>query len=134
MMNAAPVFYQSFVLIRLFLFKQKTAYEMRISDWSSDVCSSDLAIRGAAARRLRPILMTSIATVMGAVPLVMMGGAGAESRASIGVVIVSGVSLATLITLFLIPILYSRLAGRTVSPQTVGRELDAALEAQKPAE
>src|SRR3546814_1558175 len=74
--------------------------------------------------------IASIATVMGAVPLVMMGGAGAESRASIGVVIVSGVSLATLITLFLIPILYSRLAGRTVSPQTVGRELDAALEAQ----
>src|SRR3546814_4202150 len=70
------------------------------------------AIRGAAARRLRPILMTSIATVMGAVPLVMMGGAGAESRASIGVVIVSGVSLATLITLILIPLLYSRLADR----------------------
>src|SRR3546814_14337313 len=78
--------------------------------------------------------MTSIATVMGAVPLVMMGGAGAESRASIGVEIVSGVSLATLITLFLLPILYSRLAGRTVSPQTVGRELDDALEAPTPAE
>lgn len=92
------------------------------------------AIRRAAARRLRPILMTSIATVMGAVPLVAMGGAGAESRASIGVVIVAGVSLATLITLFLIPIFYSRVAGRTVSPQTVSRELDAALGAPKPAE
>lgn len=86
------------------------------------------AIRQAATRRLRPILMTSIATVFGAVPLVIRGGAGAASRHSIGVVIVFGVSLATLITLFLIPIFYSRVAGRTVSPQTVGRRLDSALE------
>ena len=85
------------------------------------------AIRQAAARRLRPILMTSIATVIGAVPLVIRGGAGAAARHSIGVVVVFGVSLATLITLFLIPILYSRLAGRTVSPQTVSRRLDSAL-------
>jgi multidrug efflux pump len=85
------------------------------------------AIRQAAARRLRPILMTSIATVIGALPLVIRGGAGAASRHSIGVVIVFGVSLATLITLFLIPIFYSRVAGRTVSPQTVGRRLDSAL-------
>ena len=85
------------------------------------------AIRQAAARRLRPILMTSIATVIGAVPLVIRGGAGAAARHSIGVVIVFGVSLATLITLFLIPILYSRVAGRTVSPQTVSRRLDSAL-------
>lgn len=85
------------------------------------------AIRQAAARRLRPILMTSIATVVGALPLVIRGGAGAAARQSIGVVVVSGVSLATLITLFLIPILYSRVAGRTVSPQTVGRRLDSAL-------
>lgn len=92
------------------------------------------AIRGAAARRLRPILMTSIATVMGAVPLVVMGGAGAGSRASIGVVIVAGVSLATLITLFLIPILYSRVAGRTVSPQTVSRQVDRALTESRAAE
>lgn len=92
------------------------------------------AIRRAAARRLRPILMTSIATVMGAVPLVATGGAGAGSRASIGVVIVAGVSLATLITLFLIPILYSRVAGRTVSPQTVSRQVDRALAESRPAE
>ncbi len=85
------------------------------------------AIRQAAARRLRPILMTSIATVIGAMPLVIRGGAGAAARQSIGVVVVFGVSLATLITLFLIPILYSRVAGRTVSPQTVGRRLDTAL-------
>jgi multidrug efflux pump len=85
------------------------------------------AIRQAATRRLRPILMTSIATVMGAVPLGIASGAGAGARGSIGVVVVFGVSFATLLTLFLIPILYSRVAGRTVSPQTVGRKLDSAL-------
>ncbi|MCW3837027.1 efflux RND transporter permease subunit [Sphingomonas canadensis] len=86
------------------------------------------AIRQAAQRRLRAILMTSIATVAGAVPLAMAGGAGAAARSAIGVVVIFGVALATLITLFLIPILYSRLAGRTSSPQAVGRALDAALE------
>ena len=85
------------------------------------------AIRAASARRLRPILMTSIATVMGAVPLVIAHGAGAASRASIGVVVVFGVSFATLITLFLIPLIYSRVAGRTVSPQTISRKLDSSL-------
>ena len=85
------------------------------------------AIREAATRRLRPILMTSIATVIGAVPLVLRGGAGAAARHSIGVVVVFGVSMATLITLFLIPIFYSRVAKRTLSPQTVGRKLDSAL-------
>lgn len=85
------------------------------------------AIRQAATRRLRPIMMTSIATVMGAVPLVIASGAGAAARNSIGVVVVFGVSFATVITLFLIPLLYSRVAGRTVSPQTVSRRLDSAL-------
>ncbi|HAF41936.1 MAG TPA: AcrB/AcrD/AcrF family protein [Sphingobium sp.] len=93
------------------------------------------AIREAATRRLRPILMTSIATVIGAVPLVIRGGAGAAARHSIGVVVVFGVSLATLITLFLIPIFYSRVAKRTVSPQTVSRKLESALkDSPEPAE
>jgi multidrug efflux pump len=94
------------------------------------------AIRQAAVRRLRPIMMTSVATVVGAVPLVIASGAGAAARASIGVVIVAGVTFATVITLFLIPIIYSRVAGRTVSPQTVGRRLDSALDggAANPAE
>jgi multidrug efflux pump len=92
------------------------------------------AIRQAASRRLRAILMTSIATVAGAVPLVVSGGAGGAARGSIGVVIIFGVALATMITLFLIPILYSRLAARTSSPEAVGRRLDAALGAPQPAE
>jgi len=94
------------------------------------------AIRQAASRRLRAILMTSIATVMGALPLVLASGAGAAARSAIGAVIVFGVSLATLITLFLIPILYSRLAKRTGSPEAVSRALDAALDppAAAPAE
>jgi multidrug efflux pump len=85
------------------------------------------AIREAAARRLRPILMTSIATVAGAVPLMIAGGAGAAARQAIGVVIVFGVSIATMITLFLIPILYARLARFTGSPEAVSRKLETQL-------
>jgi multidrug efflux pump len=93
-----------------------------------------LAIREAATRRLRPILMTSIATVAGAVPLMVASGAGAGARRAIGVVVVWGVSLATVITLFLIPILYILLARRTGSPDAVSRKLDAALSAPQAAE
>jgi multidrug efflux pump len=92
------------------------------------------AVREAAARRLRPILMTSIATVAGAVPLMLASGAGAAARTAIGVVIVWGVALATLITLFLIPLLYSRLARYTGSPLAVTRKLEGQLGAPQPAE
>ena len=92
------------------------------------------SVRQAARRRLRPILMTSIATVAGAVPLMIATGAGAAARRAIGVIIVWGVSIATLITLFLIPILYVMMARRTGSPQAVTRRLQAALGAQQPAE
>ncbi|MBL0923304.1 MAG: efflux RND transporter permease subunit [Sphingomonadaceae bacterium] len=88
------------------------------------------AIQQAAARRLRPILMTSIATVFGAVPLAIQGGAGGAARSAIGVVIVFGVTLATLITLLLIPIIYSRLAKYTGSPDAVSRKLEAEIERQ----
>jgi multidrug efflux pump len=87
----------------------------------------DTAIREAAQRRLRPILMTSIATVAGAVPLMLATGAGAAARSAIGVVIVYGVAIATLITLFLIPLLYSRLARYTGSPLAVTRRLQGQL-------
>ncbi|AKH43852.1 multidrug efflux pump [Altererythrobacter atlanticus] len=85
------------------------------------------AIRSAARRRLRPILMTSIATVMGGVPLALATGAGAGARAAIGMVLVAGVSLATLVTIFLVPVLYAALTRRTSSPQAVTRELQSAL-------
>ena len=90
------------------------------------------AIRDAARRRLRPILMTSIATVAGAVPLMLASGAGAGARSAIGVVIVFGVSIATAITLFLIPLLYSRLARYTGSPLTVTRKLERQLSQPQP--
>jgi multidrug efflux pump len=83
----------------------------------------DAAIREAAVRRLRPIVMTSLATVAGAVPLAIASGAGAGARSAIGVVVVFGVSLATAVTLYVVPLLYRWLAPRTRSPQTISRRL-----------
>jgi len=71
--------------------------------------------------------MTSIATVAGAVPLMVATGAGAAARGTIGTVIVWGVAISTLITLFLIPLLYSRLARFTGSPLAVTRKLEDQL-------
>jgi multidrug efflux pump len=89
------------------------------------------AIREASIRRLRPILMTSIAMVAGAVPLMLAGGAGAGARQAIGVVIVWGVTLSTIITIFLIPLLYFRLARYTGSPLAVTRKLEAELKGRQ---
>ncbi len=68
------------------------------------------AVQAAASIRLRPILMTSIATVLGVVPLLIASGAGAESRFSIGLVISTGISIGTLFTLFVVPAMYMILA------------------------
>ncbi|HXV23591.1 MAG TPA: efflux RND transporter permease subunit [Alphaproteobacteria bacterium] len=70
------------------------------------------AVIQAASLRLRPILMTTGAMVLGALPLAMAHGAGAESRQQIGWVIVGGLLLGTLLTLFVIPAAYTYLAGR----------------------
>jgi len=82
------------------------------------------AIVEAAGIRLRPVLMTTISTVMGSVPLILAIGAGAESRNVLGVVIFSGVSLATLLTLFVVPAFYKLLARHTGSPRSVAKMLD----------
>lgn len=74
------------------------------------------AIIDAAALRLRPILMTTAAMVLGAVPLALAAGAGAESRQPIGWVIVGGLLFGTLLTLFVVPAAYSVL-GRTHKPK-----------------
>jgi multidrug efflux pump len=89
------------------------------------------AIVEAAAVRLRPILMTSIATVMGAIPLVIFGGPGSASRATIGIVIVFGVSFSTLLSLFVVPAFYALLAKYTSSPEALAHQLDT-LEANTP--
>ena len=70
------------------------------------------AIRQSAAQRLRPILMTTGAMVLGALPLALASGAGAESRRQIGWVIVGGMSLGTLLTIFVVPTMYTLLARR----------------------
>jgi multidrug efflux pump len=69
------------------------------------------AVIDAATLRLRPILMTTGAMVLGAVPLAIATGAGAESRQDIGWVIVGGLLVGTLFTLYVIPVVYSYLAG-----------------------
>jgi multidrug efflux pump len=65
------------------------------------------AVIESASLRLRPILMTALATVLGALPLALSSGAGAEARQAIGWVIVGGMSIGTLLTLFVIPVAYS---------------------------
>lgn len=81
--------------------------------------------------RLRPILMTSIATVLGAVPLAMATGAGAESRMALGVVIVGGITLSTFVTLYAIPALYIMLARFTKPVGHIERALSD-LESRAP--
>jgi len=82
------------------------------------------AVLEASVTRLRPILMTSIATVFGAVPLMLSGGAGAESRQAIGTVIVGGVSLSTFFTLFIVPSLYSLIGAYTKPRNYISEQLE----------
>ena len=74
--------------------------------------------------RLRPIIMTSIATAFGALPLVLWQGAGAGSRQTIGVVIFTGAFFATLLTLFVVPVIYGLLARFTRSPEYTARKIE----------
>jgi multidrug efflux pump len=72
------------------------------------------AVVKASAQRLRPILMTTGAMVLGALPLAMATGAGAESRVQIGWVIVGGMSLGTLLTIFVVPTMYTLFARKSI--------------------
>lgn len=97
------------------------------------------AIEEAANIRLRPVMMTMICTVLGGLPLVLASGAGAEARIALGWVIVGGLGLATVSTLFLTPVAYL-LLGRFVTPHVedearLKRELEeAAYTGIEPAE
>ena len=78
----------------------------------------------AATTRLRPILMTGASTVIGTVPLILSSGAGSENRQTIGVVIFSGVIVATLFTLIVVPVFYALLGRYARTPGWVAREID----------
>ena len=81
------------------------------------------AVHRAATLRLRPILMTTGAMVLGAIPLALATGAGSESRQQIGWVIVGGMSLGTLLTIFVVPTMYTLFARQaTPGPNTAAFE------------
>ncbi|MEM1397476.1 MAG: efflux RND transporter permease subunit, partial [Pseudomonadota bacterium] len=88
------------------------------------------AILEACTLRLRPVAMTAISTLFGAVPLIVGSGAGAEARAALGWVIVGGLGFATVFTLFLTPVAYDMLARfskpRASEERKVSEELAAA--------
>jgi multidrug efflux pump len=93
------------------------------------------AVIEASVLRLRPIMMTAVSTILGAVPLVTASGAGAESRIAVGTVIIAGLAMATALMLFVTPILYDLMARFTRPRGAVEKTLDAALgKSSQPAE
>ena len=98
--------------------------EVQLRDEGASV--REAALEGAVAR-LRPVLMTVISTLLGALPLVWSSGAGAEARSAIGLVIIGGFGIASLLTLFLTPVLYDLLVRFTRPRSAVAKDLDAAL-------
>ncbi|GAB2710069.1 efflux RND transporter permease subunit [Halomonas garicola] len=92
------------------------------------------ALVEASVTRLRPILMTAVTTMAGAVPLVLSSGPGANSRLVIGTVIMAGVGAATVFTLFVVPVAYALLAGKSGSPGAVKRRLASELDETRSAE
>ncbi|CUS31262.1 putative RND efflux system, multidrug resistance protein [Candidatus Nitrospira nitrosa] len=85
------------------------------------------AIREASLTRLRPVLMTSAATIFGHFPLVLATGPGAAARNSIGMMLVTGMTVGTLFTLFVVPVFYSLIAAQHQSAPTSETETGTAL-------
>ncbi|MGI9325401.1 MAG: efflux RND transporter permease subunit [Pseudomonadales bacterium] len=90
------------------------------------------AIVEGAVIRLRPVMMTTISTVAGALPLVFATGAGQESRNVLGIVIFSGVLCASLLTLFVVPVFYGFVARRSRSPKAVAADLERLISQSGP--
>ena len=89
------------------------------------------AVATAAKIRLRPIAMTLISTLLGALPLILSSGAGAEARSAIGWVIFGGLGIAALFTLYLTPILYLGLARFSKPRANEGERLHQELAAER---
>ncbi len=82
------------------------------------------AIVDAAAARLRPILMTSLSTVLGILPIALALGAGSESRTSMGIAVIGGLIFSTVLTLYVIPAVYSYFSRSTATVSNVTEELE----------
>ena len=95
------------------------------------------AIEQSAERRLRPVMMTLVSTVLGALPLILSSGAGAEGRSAIGWVVFGGLALAAVFTLYLTPVLYMLLAPlaktRSAEARRVSDELEHATQLENKA-
>ncbi|MCB1087078.1 MAG: efflux RND transporter permease subunit [Verrucomicrobiae bacterium] len=89
----------------------------------------DEAIIEASTLRLRPIVMTVLTTIMGSLPLILPSGAGSETRYVVGIVILWGVGMSALFTLFVVPLVYRVVSRKTADPGATGRKLEAALNA-----
>ena len=85
------------------------------------------AILESSALRLRPILMTSISTIIGVLPLVISSGPGEESRLSVGITIFAGMIFSTFFTLYVVPIIYLLLGKNTKSINYIEKELEKEL-------
>jgi multidrug efflux pump len=90
------------------------------------------AIHNAAVARFRPILMTSLSTILGAVPIALALGAGAESRVSMGTAIIGGLTFATILTLYVIPAMYAFISEKSkdvsnVSDLMAGQEVQPVM-------
>ena len=95
------------------------------------------AISGAAVARFRPILMTSFTTVFGYMPIALAIGAGSQSRASMGIVVIGGLIFATILTLYIIPVMYSYLSSKdkavsnvTVEGAAITRKTEELVESE----
>ena len=82
------------------------------------------AVIEAATIRLRPVLMTSLCTAFGAIPLMIASGAGAEARQAIGVSVFYGVIISVVLTLAVVPAVYTLVAKNTKSPQTIAKLIE----------
>ncbi|WP_417519274.1 efflux RND transporter permease subunit [Minwuia sp.] len=89
------------------------------------------AVLNASATRLRPILMTTISTALGALPLALATGAGAETRETLGIVIIGGIGFSTILSLFIVPLFYLGLARFTKPVGFIERRLQAQRDDQK---
>jgi multidrug efflux pump len=86
------------------------------------------AIKSAAVSRLRPILMTSLSTVLGALPIALALGAGSESRVSMGIAVIGGLIFSTFLTLVVVPVMYSYLSRKTAVVSNITEQEYAAEE------